>query len=184
MNAPRNLLSRAPIRAPAAFTARSTSDGVLAAVVAALAGMTDKHLQEQVQEQEARADALQEQLAASQAAIEAVRGELATCTAQMSAMASQHVQDMREAEVRHTAALAGIRVDAPETDFGPAIEQMSRAVGVSLSAITNALEKMDMRVSAMQVELAAMPAPPTELEFDVLDDGAGGNVRIVARAMR
>lgn len=184
MNAPRNLLSGGPISAAGRFTAKPTSDGVLAAVVAALAGMTDKHLQEQVQEQQARADALQEQLAASQAAIDAVRAELASCTAQMSAMASQHVQDMREAEQRHTAALAGIQVEAPETDFGPAIEQMSRAVGVSLSAITNVLEKMDMRVSAMAVELAAMPAPPTELEFDVQDDGAGGNVRIVARAKR
>lgn len=183
MNAPRNLISRAPMR-PGAAPRAANHDSVLQAVIAALAGMTDKHLQEQVEEACERADALQAQLDASNQAIAAMRAELTACTAQMSAMASQHVADMREAEDRHCAAIASLGATAAAPDLTPVLHQVQTSVAQSLAAITETMGHMDMRIKVMAQELAAMPAPPTELEFDVLDDGAGGNLRIIARSKR
>lgn len=185
MSAPRNLLTRGAFKpVPRPPAAPVVNDQLLAALAGALASLTDKHLQEALEEANERAGALDAQLAANQATIEAVRTELATTRAQMQDMAGAHAQALLEIDQRHTEAIRGIRVTGGTPDLGPVLAQIQQAMGVSLSALSDVVGKMDIRVTAMARDFAALPAPPTELEFDVIDDGAGGNVRIIARGKK
>lgn len=156
----------------------------------------EKVLQDALESESERCATLQAALDTTTQRLNAIDAQMRGLQSEMVNMASDHYKTMADLQERHATEMrnimAGRPIDfmpsapatAPAVDLAPLLAQIQQSFGVSLSSISTVVEKMDMRVTAMARELAAMPAPPTELQFDVMDDGAGGNIRIIARGKK